>query len=136
MRSTLRITVVGALAVASILALSGCNLESSSGSSGAATQGIGSSTSNAARQTNVTISWLPPTTNSNGSALTNLAGYRIHYGTAATALTSQIDIPTTGVTDYVVDNLRTSTTYYFAISSYNSQGVESNYSPVVSLTPE
>jgi len=35
----------------------------------------------------VTINWTPPTENTNGSPLINLAGYNIHYGTAANGLT-------------------------------------------------
>jgi hypothetical protein len=66
--------------------------------------------------------------------LTDLAGYHIHYGTSATALSQEIDVPTIGVTDYVVEDLNANSTYYFAISSYNSAGVESQYSPVVSAT--
>ena len=30
-----------------------------------------------------TLSWLPPTTNIDGSPLTNLAGYKIYWGTSA-----------------------------------------------------
>ncbi|MBM4220223.1 MAG: hypothetical protein FJ171_11500 [Gammaproteobacteria bacterium] len=37
-----------------------------------------------------TLSWYPPTTNSDGSALTNLAGYRIYYGRNPNDLTRAI----------------------------------------------
>ncbi len=47
------------------------------------------------------ISWTPPTTNTDGTALTNLAGYRIAYGTSATSLTSVANVPTAGVTSYI-----------------------------------
>ena len=82
----------------------------------------------------ITVSWIPPDTNTDGSVLTNLAGYHIHYGTSSSSLDALIDVPTSGLTDYVVENLDPNTTYYFAVSSYNSAGVESSYSAVLGVT--
>jgi Putative Ig domain len=79
------------------------------------------------------LSWTPPTTNTNGSALTNLAGYRIYYGTSATALTQQIQIANPGIASYVVSGL-TRGTYYFAVRAYNSVGAESVSSSQASKT--
>lgn len=79
------------------------------------------------------LSWTPPTRNTNGSALTNLAGYRIYYGTSSNALTQQIQISNPGVASYVVQGLR-SGTYYFAVRAYNSAGAESALSNVASKT--
>jgi hypothetical protein len=78
-----------------------------------------------------TLSWKAPTTNSNGSALTNLAGYRIVWGTSAAAMTHIITIDSVGVTTHVVTNLG-SGTYYFAIMAFTSAGVQSKLSNVVS----
>lgn len=80
-----------------------------------------------------TLSWTPPTTRSDGSALTNLAGYHIRYGTSAGALGSVIDVPTPGLATYVIDNLSAGT-YFFAVSAYDSTGSESNPSSTVSKT--
>jgi hypothetical protein len=80
-----------------------------------------------------TLSWVAPSQNTDGSALTNLAGYRIYYGTGADALTDVIDVPTVGITDYVIDNL-TAGTYYFSIRAYTSAGTESDLSNIVSDT--
>jgi hypothetical protein len=80
-----------------------------------------------------TLSWRAPDQNTNGSALTNLAGYRIYYGTGTNALNQVIDVPTVGVTDYVIDNLAAGT-YYFSIRAYTSAGVESGLSNIVSKT--
>lgn len=79
------------------------------------------------------LSWTPPTTNTDGSTLTNLAGYRISYGTSASALTQQIQISNPGVASYVVSGLG-SGTYYFAIRAYNTAGAESASSTVASKT--
>jgi hypothetical protein len=78
-----------------------------------------------------TLSWTPPTQNTDGTSLTNLAGYRIYYGTSANALTQVIQVPNAGVATYMVENLAPAT-YYFALRAYNTQGAESASSNVVS----
>jgi Putative Ig domain len=77
------------------------------------------------------LTWEPPTQNTDGTALTNLAGYRIVYGTSAARLTQTLQIGNAGLSAYVVDNL-TPGTYYFAVRAYTSKGIESSDSNVVS----
>jgi hypothetical protein len=79
----------------------------------------------------VTIAWTPPTENTNGSTLTNLAGYHIYYGTSQSNLSKVVDITNPGVASYVLSDL-TSGTWYFALTSVNSAGVESARSSVIS----
>ena len=81
----------------------------------------------------VTLSWVAPTANTNGSPVTDLAGYHIHYGTAPGDLTKVIDLASTRITTFEVSNL-TPGTYYFAISAYTTQGIESAESDVGSKT--
>jgi hypothetical protein len=81
----------------------------------------------------VTLSWEAPDENTDGSALTNLAGYRIYYGANADDLSQVINIPGVGMTTYVIDDLP-SGTYYFSIRAYNTQGAESALSNIVSDT--
>lgn len=81
----------------------------------------------------MTIAWEPPTENTNGTMLTNLAGFVIHYGTDSQNYTSTIQVANPGITSYVVDNLAPGT-YYFAVSAYTSTGEDSSYSPQVSVT--
>ena len=76
---------------------------------------------------NVTLSWAAPTQNADGSPLTDLAGYKIYYGTSSGIYDHEISINNPGTTTYVVDNL-VPDTYYFAATSFNSTGIESNYS--------
>jgi hypothetical protein len=83
----------------------------------------------------VTIAWDPPTENTNGTALTNLAGFNIHYGTQSENYTNTIQITNPGVTRYVVENLPAGT-YYFAVTAYTTVGEDSAYSPQVSATIE
>jgi hypothetical protein len=78
-----------------------------------------------------TLSWKAPTENANGTALTDLAGYRIRYGTNPNDLTNTITVNTVARTTEVVSNL-SSGTYYFAIMAFNTAGVESKLSNVVS----
>lgn len=83
----------------------------------------------------VTIAWTPPTQNTNGSTLTNLAGYHIYYGTSESNLSKVVDVTNPGLASYVLSDL-TSGTWYFALTSVNSQGVESARSAVVSTMVE
>jgi hypothetical protein len=78
-----------------------------------------------------TLSWKAPTVNSNGTALTNLAGYKIYYGTSATALTRSVTIDSVGITTDVISDLSPGV-YYFALMAFNTKGVESKLSNVVS----
>jgi len=80
-----------------------------------------------------TLSWVPPSENTDGSALTDLAGYRIYYGTGPNSLTEVVDVPTVGISDFVIDHL-TAGTYYFSIRAYTAAGIESALSNVVSDT--
>jgi len=76
-----------------------------------------------------TVSWTAPTTNTDGSALTDLSGYKIYYGTASATYSHYIDVA--NVTSYTVSGL-TSGTYYFVVTAYDTEGYESVYSNEVS----
>ena len=78
-----------------------------------------------------TVNWTPPTSNSDGSVLTNLAGYRIHYGTASNSLTQTVQVANVGLTSYTLTNL-TGGAWYFGVSAYTSSGQESALSNVAS----
>jgi hypothetical protein len=78
-----------------------------------------------------TVSWTPPTRNTDGSTLTNLAGFRISYGTSSSALTNTVQVSNASVSRYVIENL-SGGTWYFAVRAYNSTGKESTPSGVVS----
>ena len=81
----------------------------------------------------MTLNWTAPTQNTDGSPLTNLSGYNIHYGTASGDYTQTVSVSNPGLATYVVDNL-TPGTYYFSIGAVNVTGTESPLSSEVSMT--
>jgi hypothetical protein len=85
---------------------------------------------NAVSASGATLSWTPPTVNTDGTALTDLAGYRIYYGKSASLLTQMIQVNSAGLASYVVDDLDPGT-YYFVVRAYTSAGAESANSNVV-----
>ncbi|HET9389688.1 MAG TPA: putative Ig domain-containing protein [Steroidobacteraceae bacterium] len=81
----------------------------------------------------VTLNWQPPTENTDGSALSNLAGYTIEYGTSPSSLTNTIKVTNPGLTQYVISDLAPGI-WYFGMLSVNSSGVQSALSGVASKT--
>jgi Putative Ig domain len=80
-----------------------------------------------------TLSWTAPTENTNGTALTDLAGYWISYGTSADDLSQKVQIDNPGIATYVLTNL-SSGTWYFSMTSYTAANVQSAPSAVASYT--
>jgi len=81
----------------------------------------------------LTLSWAPPTQNEDGSALTNLVGYRIYLGPAADELQPLIELNNATATSYAFTGLAPGQ-YYFALTSVNAVGVESALSMSVPAT--
>jgi hypothetical protein len=75
----------------------------------------------------VSLSWSPPTQNTDGTALTDLAGYKLYYGQSSGNYDKTIRIDNPSVSTYVIDNL-VPDTYYIVATAFNSAGVESSYS--------
>lgn len=84
-----------------------------------------------ARQSCAIVTWTPPTQNTNGSALTDLAGYRVHYGRSATALAQTIQLSNPALTAYQFEALEAGT-WFFVLRSYATSGAESEQSNVTS----
>jgi hypothetical protein len=81
----------------------------------------------------VTLSWTPPTTNSDGTPLTDLAGYRIVYGQASRTYTQSLTIGAPAVASAMIEGLAQGT-WYFAVKAYTAAGVESDLSNEASKT--
>jgi hypothetical protein len=80
-----------------------------------------------------TLSWTPPTTNSDGSPLNDLAGYRIYWGPTEGSYPNSATLTNAGLTSYVVGNLVPGT-YFFVATAVNSVGAESVFSSPASKT--
>jgi azurin len=92
---------------------------------------------NAFSSTTVTVrlarlSWQAPTQNVDGSALTNLAGYRVYWGSSPRNY-SQSALVNGGTTTQHQVTL-TAGTWYFAVTARNTDGGESGFSNEVSKT--
>ncbi len=79
------------------------------------------------------LSWIPPTENTDNSALTDLACYKIYYGTASNSYTEVVTIDNPGLTSYQIDNL-TKGDWYFVITAFSDSDLESSYSNELSKT--
>jgi hypothetical protein len=81
----------------------------------------------------ITLSWVAPTENSDGSALMDLAGYKIYYRKSSGSYVQEVRIDNPSISTYVVDQLSPDT-YYFAATAFNTSGVESSFSSEVART--
>jgi hypothetical protein len=77
----------------------------------------------------IALAWDPATSYSDGSPLTDLAGYKLYYGTTSGSYTGSIDVG--NVTSYTITNLPPAV-YYVVVTVRNLSGTESSYSNQVS----
>jgi hypothetical protein len=78
-----------------------------------------------ARAEQVTLAW-------DANTEPDLAGYKVHYGTASGSYTTSVDVHK--VTTSSIGALTAGQTYYFAVTAYNASGNESGYSNQVSYS--
>jgi hypothetical protein len=71
-----------------------------------------------------TLSWTAPTQNSDGTSLSNLAGFQVLYGRTASNLDQTVTLDNPSLNTFVVENLATGT-WFFAVVAVNSAGVTS-----------
>jgi hypothetical protein len=76
-----------------------------------------------------TLNWTAPTLNTDGSPLTDLAGYWVFAGDSAQSLVRAQKVDDPLATQSVMTSLATGT-HFFAVAAYNSVGVESVLSNV------
>ena len=79
----------------------------------------------------VTLAWSAPALSSDGTSLTDLAGYRLYDGSTAAEYTMVTDVGK--VTAYTTEPLPAGT-YYFAVTAYDTSGNESEVSNEVIAT--
>ena len=75
----------------------------------------------------LSATWTAPTTNTDGSPLTDLAGYRVYLGLRPATYTTVTDVGLT--TQAILGDLQGATTYYLAATAYDTSGNESRFSP-------
>lgn len=87
---------------------------------------------NAVATNGISVSWVPPTQNADGSTLTDLSGYRIHYGTQTKSYSSAVTVNNAGLTRYELESLPKGKVY-IAMTAVNASGAESDFSSEVSV---
>lgn len=80
-----------------------------------------------------TVSWTKPATNADGSAIANLAGYIVYFGNSSRAYPNAIVVSNPDTLNCLVSSLPAGTNY-FAVTAFNSSGIESYYSEEVMIT--
>jgi hypothetical protein len=78
-----------------------------------------------ARAEQVTLAW-------DANTESDLAGYKVHYGTASGSYTTSVDVHK--VIPSIVTGLTAGQTYYFAVTAYNAANNQSGYSNQVSYS--
>jgi len=115
-----------------IMALTGC------GSGGGGTSGVTSTGGGTTGGTFTAMSWNAPTKNTDGSLLTDLAGYKVYYGTSSGHYTGSIKVIGKNSTSISAATLTSSVpapgTYYIVVTAYDTSGIESDYSNEVNIT--
>jgi len=80
-----------------------------------------------------TLSWTAPTENTDGTPITDLAGYHILYGTSPSDLTNTITVASSKATTFEITGLAEGT-YYFAVVAYNSADLDGDQSSLANQT--
>ena len=80
-----------------------------------------------------TVSWEKPTQNTDGTPLTNLAGYIVRYGTDIAELSSSVAVTSPNTTALEIGSLSPGN-WYFGVAAINALNVESELSRIVNKT--
>jgi len=85
--------------------------------------------------TEVTLSWVAPAEREDNTALSlsAIAGYKIYYGTAQGQYSNNVTINNSTAAGYTFSDLPAGT-YYFVVTTIDTDGLESQYSDPVSIT--
>lgn len=75
----------------------------------------------------MTLRWSAPTQNVDGTAITDLEGYRVEYGTASRRYDTLLYIKGASVTSAVIEGLPRGQ-YFFAVKAVNGAGTTSDFS--------
>jgi hypothetical protein len=80
----------------------------------------------------VDLSWTAPSTRADGTYLpvNQLASYRVYRGTTIGNMAPLVDLEGSSNTEYTVTGLP-SGSYYFAVSAFDTDGIESGFSQII-----
>jgi len=81
----------------------------------------------------IRLGWDAPQTRADGTPLTNLAGYRIYYGTASGNYSQVVTVNGASTTSYTIENLAAGN-YYLVLKSVDASSNESAATPEFSKT--
>ena len=124
--------LTGTPAAASVGTYSGIAISVSDGTNNASLPAFSVSVNEISNGT-ATLNWTAVTQNTNGTALVDLAGYKVYYGTSAGSMSNVVVLANPSVNSYIVSNL-SSGTWYFGVVAYASDGSQSTLSNVGSKT--
>ena len=79
------------------------------------------------------LNWTIPTLNTDGSPVTNLAGFTVYYGTSASNLNQTVQIASATQASYTLNNLAAGT-WYFGVTANTTASTHSAMSAVQSTT--
>ncbi|MEW8506112.1 MAG: putative Ig domain-containing protein [Candidatus Thiodiazotropha sp.] len=79
----------------------------------------------------ISLNWIPPSTRTDGSSLdmSEIAGYKIYMGSSSEDMEQIVDLADCTINEYSIDNL-TVGDYYFAVTTYDTEGNESGFSNI------
>jgi len=124
--------LTGTPAAADVGTHSGIEIAATDGEAVAALPAFAINVVAALATTGVEVSWSPPTQNDDGSTLTDLSGYKIHYGTQSGNYTDSVAVENAGLTRYSLASLPKGTVF-IAMTAVNAAGAESDFSKEVSV---
>lgn len=79
------------------------------------------------------LTWTAPTQNTDGTTLTDLAGFHVYYGDTAVNLNQTATVTGATVKTTTIQPLAAGT-WFFAISAFNARNIDSERSAPVSIT--
>jgi len=111
--------------------MSACNSEENYGLDGSSGTAGGGIVQGAA----ISLSWTAPYEREDGTpiSMSEIAGYRVYYGTAQGDYTEQVDVADSSTMEVTLNNVAAGT-YYIVVTTYDMDGRESGYSEEVMKT--
>jgi hypothetical protein len=119
----LRLGSLGAALSLTVAACGGTSVYPTPPNTTAASEGTPPPGSTGTTTGGATLYWTAVTQNTDGTPLTDLAGYKVHYGASPTAMSLVVTLTDPGETTYSVANL-SSGTWYFTVAAYTDGGID------------